>query len=158
MNYQKLLEVFRANKQPKGATEGMANNVPSPTYIAASQQVWTTSNTVPMNTVYIGQNQYANASQYVGAIGGGVGVSAVWQTPTPPLVPFPVGNKTYYVLIDADGRHHHLCLDAAHIYVVEAINSYNRPATVYIKPTLNDPDFSLDELDQAEKVMAEMEP
>ncbi len=102
---------------------------------------------------------------YAGAIsGGGYGVypNTIYSGPATGYTmhfPNPSGETIMYLLVDAAGATHPIMIDKNHTSIIDALNhaSGMRPTIVPSQyRSLPDPDFSIDEMAEAEKVIEEL--
>lgn len=89
---------------------------------------------------------------------------AVWQSGVnvaTPYIPGPSGFIANVMFTDANGYTHHISVDSSFVHLIDQISHAHRSLRQYInpvqnKPSLPDPDFSLDDLGVAEELIEEM--
>jgi hypothetical protein len=137
------------------------------------QNYTTTSNvtisSLPASQAYqsaLGQQAFTYASYPVTTVGNGVGIaSAVYNTAVANyMVPAPSGMLVAIQIYDALGNIVTIMIDQAYYQIIQEIMNVNKmmygigiATQSPVKPIMVDGEFSLDEMDKAELLIAELE-
>lgn len=129
----------------------------------SNQATYTNAVYTTTGTGYLGINTGGGAGiPSFGGIYGGVPAFPSLNTPPPATALPATGHRISYTLVDANGVHHYLTIDATHVPVIDALNAFNRSQQRPLSypqsqtPIMTEGEFSLDELDKAEEIMSEM--